>query len=130
MLERIRGFFNHLAIAYDTMLSFLKGFHNTIDGWRDNRDEEGWKIEGSTWKRMLDYQLFEYKITEEEHELLAKEKGANYDPLKSVVPVPRLFDDIEMLLKLMEQETPPKFLQGLTKSQRLCTALETLRAEV
>ena len=34
LLERIRGFFNHLAMTFDVMLPFLKGFHNTIEGWR------------------------------------------------------------------------------------------------
>ena len=40
-LERIRGFLNHIAITYCIILPFLRGFHNTIDSWRDGRDVEG-----------------------------------------------------------------------------------------
>ena len=74
LLERIRGFFNYLAITYDIRLPFLKECHDIIDGWRDNRDEESWKRERNIWKQILDYQLFEDNLNEEEFELLSKEK--------------------------------------------------------
>ena len=32
LLEKARGYFNHLCIVYDFMLPYLKGFHNSIDG--------------------------------------------------------------------------------------------------
>ena len=50
LLERSRGFFNHLSMTYGIMLPFLKGFHSTIDGWRDDRDDSGWKEECTMWK--------------------------------------------------------------------------------
>ena len=101
LLERIKGFFNHFAIIYDTIIPFLKGFHNTIDGWRNNKDEEAGKRREALGKGFLT-KLFEDKITEEEHELLAIENGCNCDPPKTAMPIPRLFDDIEMLLRLLK----------------------------
>jgi hypothetical protein len=38
-----RGFLNYIARTYPTITTFLKGFHLTIDGWRRDRDDEGWK---------------------------------------------------------------------------------------
>ena len=40
-LEEIRGFLNYVAQTYDLFASHLIGFHITIDGWRENRDEDG-----------------------------------------------------------------------------------------
>jgi hypothetical protein len=43
-LEQKRGFFIHLQWMYPCTTPFLKGFHNTLDGWRAGRDGEGWKL--------------------------------------------------------------------------------------
>jgi hypothetical protein len=43
-LEQKRGFFIHLQRTYPCITPFLKGFHNTLDGWRAGRDTEGWKL--------------------------------------------------------------------------------------
>ena len=37
-LQQARGYFNHLGLAHNIIVPYLRGFHNTIDGWRDNRD--------------------------------------------------------------------------------------------
>ena len=42
-IKNVRACFNHLSITCDMMTPFLKGMHNTIDGWRQNRHHEGWK---------------------------------------------------------------------------------------
>jgi hypothetical protein len=43
-LERSRGFLNYVCQTYPPMTPFLKGFHLTIDGWRDGRGEYGWRM--------------------------------------------------------------------------------------
>ena len=108
--ERIRGFFNHLYMTFDMMLPFLKGFHNTIESWRANRDEDGWKREDKTLEQILDYHLFEEKVTDEEHDLLTRQDPniQKPNPPKLVTPVPRLFDDVQMLLELMKENTPAR----------------------
>jgi hypothetical protein len=40
-LEQVRGFLVYLTRTYPCMRSYLIGMRMTIDGWRDNRDEQG-----------------------------------------------------------------------------------------
>ena len=39
-----RGFLVYIARTYEVLTPYLKGIHLTIDGWRQDRDDEGWKI--------------------------------------------------------------------------------------
>ena len=48
-LERIAGFLNHLAMTFEDITPFLKGFYLTLNSWRDKRNEDGWKITDKAW---------------------------------------------------------------------------------
>ena len=106
ILEQVRGFFNHLCITYDFMLPYLKGLHNSIDGWRDGRNIDGWRTEEGTWEDVLNHYVIEGKLSIEASEKLLMEKEDSITGPKVVMPVPRLFDDVEMLLHLMKCERP------------------------
>jgi hypothetical protein len=41
--ERIRGFLIYVSRTYKSMVPYLKGLHLTLDFWRPDRDEEGWR---------------------------------------------------------------------------------------
>jgi hypothetical protein len=43
-LESIRGFLLYLTRTYPNMTPHLKGMHLTIDGWRPDRNGDGWRI--------------------------------------------------------------------------------------
>ncbi|KAL7579190.1 hypothetical protein ACA910_011361 [Epithemia clementina (nom. ined.)] len=43
-LEQVAGFLNHVAWAFPTICIFLKGIYGTMNAWRPDRDEDGWKI--------------------------------------------------------------------------------------
>ena len=43
-LEQVRGFLNYVAQACPGLTPYLNGFHLTIDGWRENRDDGGWRV--------------------------------------------------------------------------------------
>ena len=43
-LEKIRGFLCHLAMVYEILFPYLKGFHLSLAKHLPNRNEEGWKI--------------------------------------------------------------------------------------
>ena len=43
-LQSDRGFCVHVCNNYPAMKPFLKGFHLSLEMWRGNRDEEGWKL--------------------------------------------------------------------------------------
>ena len=63
-LEKERGFLAHLAMTYTCINPFLKGFHLTLDSWRPNRKENGWKMNPGEWAAYLcgidDPELREY----------------------------------------------------------------------
>lgn len=42
-LQRIRGFLNCVTQTHRGMIPHLNGLHLTIDGWRPNRNAEGWR---------------------------------------------------------------------------------------
>jgi hypothetical protein len=44
VLKRTRGFLVYVARTYNTMATFLLGFHLTIDSWRPVRDKEGCRL--------------------------------------------------------------------------------------
>ena len=52
MLE-IRGFLNYVIRTYVWLAPYTKGMHNMIDGWRYDRNSEGWKLRGRHLHAML-----------------------------------------------------------------------------
>ncbi|KAL7563713.1 hypothetical protein ACA910_021412 [Epithemia clementina (nom. ined.)] len=44
VLEQVAGFLNHVARAFPTIKIYLNGVYATLNAWRPDRDEEGWKI--------------------------------------------------------------------------------------
>jgi hypothetical protein len=44
VLERIRGFLVYVARTLKHLTPFLMGLHATIDGWRQGRYEQGWRL--------------------------------------------------------------------------------------
>jgi hypothetical protein len=44
LFEQIWGFVIYVVQTYPTMKPYLIGLHMTINGWRPNRDAEGWRL--------------------------------------------------------------------------------------
>jgi hypothetical protein len=44
LLERKRGFLVHMVQTYPALNPYLKGVHGTLDSWRRNRDENGFRL--------------------------------------------------------------------------------------
>jgi hypothetical protein len=42
-LESYRGFLVYVLRTYSAMVPYLKGIHLSLDSWRANRDEDGWR---------------------------------------------------------------------------------------
>ena len=53
-LLEIGGFLNYNVQTYAWLAPFMKGIHNTIDGWRFDRDAERWKLRGKHLQAMLE----------------------------------------------------------------------------
>ena len=45
ILKKGRGFLYHMAMTYDQIIPFLKGFHLTLCSHMRQRNEAGWKIQ-------------------------------------------------------------------------------------
>ena len=86
-LERKRGFLIYVTRTYPSMVPYLKGIHLTLVGWRQGRDDEGWKqLAPVDWKL---------------HDM-------NEKAPEKVCAVPRLENDIAALLTLTEAKEPPE----------------------
>jgi len=95
-LESKRGFLVYVARTYRSMKPHLKGIHLTIDSWRGDRDEDGWKnrVAVEIGEKFGYGGMFEdSKYTEAP---------------KLVTPVPRYSRDLEALWFLCQAERPPE----------------------
>jgi hypothetical protein len=89
-LESARGFLIYVSRTYTSMIPFLKGLHLTIDSWRTNRDDDGWRRTGH----------FEPKIEDGVVEAL--------DAPPLVRAVSRLGNDLRALGELTASAEPPR----------------------
>lgn len=83
VLESVRGSLVYLQRTYPAITPYVKGYHLTIDGWRDNRDREGWRLPN------------------------VRPSVTNATPPSHVHPVPRFRQDVLALLHLFSDPSPP-----------------------
>ena len=98
-LERCRGFLIYVSRTYKCMKPYLRGLHMTIENWRGNRDDEGWKI---------------IEAHKDEDEIQGGEVVDDV-PSEVVKAVPRLKNDVEVLGKLLRSDAPPKVKRRRSK---------------
>ena len=91
-LESDRGFLIYVARTFPVMKSYLKGFSLTLESWRPDRDEDGWKVD-------------EDVLVDRDGHVLNKE--SNPAAPKHVKAVPRFLDDLKALEELTESDHPP-----------------------
>jgi hypothetical protein len=92
-LEQIRGYLVHIAQTYVMFSSYLIGLHMTIDFWRPNRDQDGWRCSVAFIQGMKDQ----------------GEWPLDYDSSKgprTVRAVPWLTHDIQALEELRQGDLP------------------------
>eukprot|EP00978_Attheya_sp_CCMP212_P033906 scaffold139357_cov37-Attheya_sp.AAC.1 len=103
-LEQIRGFLNYVAQTYTWLRPYLIGLHMTIDGWRPNRDLEGWQLQP---KMILVKEERDITSNYDEDACDWVEVNAEPNCPTFVAAVPRLAGDIEAMKKLCSCEKPP-----------------------
>ena len=106
-LEKIRGFLCHLAMTYEILFPFLKGFHLSLCAYLPKRNESGWKIRDLEWIGFLEKSKLEGKMSQLEVEALLNFK---YDPNnrpKKIQVVPRFYSCLKALTSFFESESPP-----------------------
>jgi hypothetical protein len=103
-LESTRGFLVHLQQVYPALTPYLKVLHLTIDSWRDNCDEEGWKPPRQS-VHLEDGALHEEYL--DEPSVGWNDNHATDVRPRFVQPVPRYAKDLLALRHLLEAEDPP-----------------------
>ena len=111
-LLEIRGYLNYIVRTYSWINPYLKGLHNTIDGWRKNRDEKGWKLSPKQMReknQQLEEDLMRLRREMEGGvgDVDLGEQDTTSEPDK-VAPVERLIRDVNALDELTDTESPPK----------------------
>ena len=43
-LEKDHGYLIYISRTYRSMVSYLKGTHQTLDSWRSGRNKDGWNF--------------------------------------------------------------------------------------
>jgi hypothetical protein len=113
-LEQIRGFLLYVTRTYTGLAPYMIGFHLTIDGWRRNRNEDGWR-KGGKKREVRPDMLWEGE------ELFGSEKFGLDEVLKGsdaigleaeeipeyVAAVPRFEMDVDALIALTQSPVPP-----------------------
>ncbi|KAL7579899.1 hypothetical protein ACA910_004905 [Epithemia clementina (nom. ined.)] len=85
-LEQVAGYLNHIARAFPTIRLYFKGVYASMNAWRPDRNEDGWK---------RGIEKIEYDSTNA--------------PLRVRI-VQRMRFDVEALEKLTESDSPPERL--------------------
>lgn len=123
-LERDTGFLIHVCLTFENFKPYLKGFYNTLNGWRWDRDSNGWKKSNKDWKQYWE-DLDSGEGTTEgvewsqlgsraEHwsdvKFILKEEHQDDSAPVFVRGVPRFRQDLAVLNKLLESTVPSKRL--------------------
>lgn len=107
-MEKDVGFLIHLSRAYPSLFPYLRGFYNTMNGWRNRRDNDGWKLTCKEWEEFLlleeDFSLDENGEQLEQDEFKSKGKRDNIPAM--VKGVARLVNDVTALVKLLKGPVP------------------------
>jgi len=107
LLEQIRGFLCHLAMTYEILFPFLKGFHLTLCSHLPKRNEEGWKLADLEWIGYLQERLNSGKLSQTQYDM---DINRVFDPKhqpKKVKPVDRFFKCLKALTHFFELDIPP-----------------------
>ena len=107
-LERIRGFLCHMAMVYDVIFPYLKGFHLTLAHHLPRRDEGGWKLTDLEWIAHIENKVDEGRYSRQQGDLLIENSVPKaHNPPLMVLPVPRFHQCLEVLERVFEEDLPP-----------------------
>jgi hypothetical protein len=104
-----KGFLVHVSQTYDFITPYLKGFHLSEDVWRSGRDSDGW-VPGNT------------VVADDDEDDGSEEDDwwpdgseptdgtSDKDAPAIVEPVPRLVDDVKVLLRFFATSSPMQII--------------------
>lgn len=106
-LEKGCGFLLYVARTYPLMTPYLKGIHHTLNSWRCNRKDNGWKMTA----KELAAAIAEGRIDPPAPEA---------DAPDVVAAAPRLVSDVKALAAITSPTSPPR---RLVRGSKTCVAL-------
>ena len=106
LLERVRGFMCHLAMTYEILFPYLKGFHLTLSSYLPNRGEDGWTLADDLWNSYVEDQLHIGALSDSEAE--AMKRGIAESAPEWIKPVPLFYQCLDTLEKFFSLPTPPR----------------------
>ena len=116
-LESDLGYLVHLSMSYSNMKPFLKGFYSTLNGWRPDRDEKGWKLSFKAYQHYL--QLG--RRSESQNDYMEINDETEDDGAPETVPVlPLMLDHTKVLMDMFANEQPVLLLK------RCCSRFEAM----
>ena len=80
-LEKVRGFLCHLAMTFEVLFPYLKGFHLTLCSHLPKRDADGWKMKELEWIGYLEEEKESGKISDKEMDVILSQQFNN--PIRS-----------------------------------------------
>lgn len=107
-LEKETGFMNHLAMTFETIAPFLKGFYLTLNSWRSGRDAGDWKIAPKRWRALLFAQRANGRISEEELDAELERDASGEEAPPVVTASVSLQSDLAALQVLFEPTGVPE----------------------
>ena len=106
-LERKTGFLVHLAMTFDDIMPFLRGFYLTLNSWRPDRDRDGWKMNRKKFWRWVQCA----RRSEKESPTEVEADGIAPELVKAS---PLLYGHLEVLKDLLNAPSPTlKLIRGL-----------------
>lgn len=119
-LLEIRGYLIYVVRTYPWLNPYLKGLHNVIDGYGDDRDEEGWKLSGPKLRERRASRGF--RANRADDDVMAARRDCEADlgrsgenprparpePPEEVVVKGRIFEDVKALARLTAPLEPPR----------------------
>ena len=105
-LEQIRGFLVYVARTFKFMNPYIKGLHLTIDGWREDRDEEGYRVRSNVAEIRQAEKDLEQGIEVDLGVFILEEETGDKEAPEEVSAVPRLEHDIETMEEFTRGEAP------------------------
>lgn len=113
LLEKMRGYFCHLAMTFPILFPYLKGFHLVLSAHQKKRNEEGWKISELEWIGTMEHKISRGLMTREEFDRKLHEDQPK--PPKTVQATQRFKKCLEALRRFFTNHKPPKVVVRTSK---------------
>lgn len=114
-LEQDTGFLVHMFMAYENLRPYLKGFYLTLNSWRFDRDESGWKLGKRHWEAIAVEEWDDQARWQEVREL---RKNGIQNP-ERVKMMTQMMKDVKFLKAMCESEIPSRRLIRGVKIARI-----------